>query len=676
MQYRRDIDGLRAVAVLPVILFHAGFTVFPGGFVGVDVFFVISGYLITRLILTDLDAGRFSLTYFYERRARRILPALFVMLAVSSVLAWITLMPRDMEAFARSLLGTGLFASNIVFWKEAGYFDTASHLKPLLHTWSLAIEEQFYIFFPLLLMLIWRRGRRFVVPILVVTFVLSLGLAQWGAVHKPNSAFYLLPTRAWELLVGVFCAFYLHRHPQPCTGAGAGSALGLSMIVGAVIFFHDGMVWPGINALVPTLGTALVILYANPLTRTGRMLQAGPLVGLGLISYSAYLWHQPVFVFANYRNLTALSPLAMMGLVGLTLGLAWVSWRFVERPFRRRRAIARPALFRLSMAGLVACVAAGFVGVQQKGLPDLRIPGDVAALAAYAYDDNPLRPRCFSGPARPVSPDAACVLGKASAVRGALLGDSHSDAIAGRLHEGLAQQGVGLKHIWLNGCPPVPGLHLLHRPSSAQCQTFNDKVFARLAADETLEYVVLAARFTVYLEGETYDNGEGGVEEPGSFATGQPGRQPDTYPEAERRADVARLYQRSVQTLLDAGKTVILVYPVPEQGWDVPMHMAKDLFYRDRLEDLSVSEAHFRARNARTIAAFDDLGAQARLFRVRPSDVFCDTFDAGRCAGSLGGVPLYYDDDHLSHTGAAYLVPHVLAHLPRALQLADDRSNR
>ncbi|MEP6021549.1 MAG: acyltransferase family protein [Paracoccaceae bacterium] len=673
MRYRRDIDGLRAIAVLPVILFHAGFAIFPGGFVGVDVFFVISGYLITRLILADLDTGHFSLMHFYERRARRILPALFVMLAVSVALAWVTLMPRDMEAFARSLLGTALFASNIVFWKEAGYFDVASHLKPLLHTWSLAIEEQFYIFFPLFLMLVWRRARRFVVPVLIVTFVLSLGLAQWGAVHKPSSAFYLLPTRAWELLVGVFCAFYLHRNPQPWIGAGLCSALGLSMVVGAMIFFHDRMIWPGGYALVPTLGTALVILFSNPLTQTGRILQTGPLVGMGLISYSAYLWHQPVFVFANYRNLTALSPLAMTGLVGLTLCLAWLSWRYVERPFRRQT-IARPVLFRLSLSGLAVCAAMGFVGVQQEGVPQMRIPADVAALAAYTYDDNPLRPRCFSGPDRPVALDAACVLGKAEAVRGVLLGDSHSDAIAGRLHEGLAEQGVGLKHMWLNGCPPVPGLRLLHVPSSALCQQFNEEVFERLATDSALEYVVIAARFTIYLEGETYDNGEGGIEEPGLFATGQPGRPPEAYPEAERRADVARLYQRSVQTLLDAGKTVIVVYPVPEQGWDVPMHMAKDLFYRDKVTDVSVSHAHYQSRNARTIAAFDGLGDHPKLHRVRPAAIFCDTFHAGRCAGSHKGVPLYYDDDHLSHTGAGYLTPYVLSHLPHAYLLAGENS--
>ena len=185
---------------------------------------------------------------------------------------------------------------------------------------------------------------------------------------------------------------------------------------------------------------------------------------------------------------------------------------------------------------------------------------------------------------------------------------------------------------------------------------------------------MIAARFTIYLEGETYDNGEGGIEEPGLFATGQPGRLPEAYPEAERRADVARLYQRSVQTLLDAGKTVIVVYPVPEQGWDVPMHMAKDLFYRDKVTDVSVSHAHYQSRNARTIAAFDGLGDHAKLHRVRPAAIFCDTFHAGRCAGSHKGVPLYYDDDHLSHTGAGYLTPYVLSHLPRAYLLADENS--
>lgn len=212
MDYRREIDGLRALAVLPVILFHAGFRTFSGGFVGVDVFFVISGYLITTIILAELEQGKFSIINFYERRARRILPALFLVMFACLPFAWLWLLPQDMDSFSQSLIAVSVFASNILFWKTSGYFDTAAELKPLLHTWSLAVEEQYYLFFPLFLMLAWRLSRRWILPLLGVSFVASLTAAQWNSAAKPMAAFFLLPTRGWELLIGAFVAFFFSKY--------------------------------------------------------------------------------------------------------------------------------------------------------------------------------------------------------------------------------------------------------------------------------------------------------------------------------------------------------------------------------------------------------------------------------------------------------------------------------
>lgn len=209
MNYRREIDGLRAVAVVPVILFHAGFQAFSGGFVGVDVFFVISGYLITSIILTEKQAGTFTLLGFYERRVRRILLALFVVMLACLPFAWFWMLPGDLRDFSRSLRYVSLFSSNILFLKQSGYFDTAVELKPLLHTWSLAVEEQYYVVFPVLLLLIWRLGKRWIVGIFAVMAVMSLAAAQWGSFYQPAATFYLLPTRGWEILLGVFIAFYL-----------------------------------------------------------------------------------------------------------------------------------------------------------------------------------------------------------------------------------------------------------------------------------------------------------------------------------------------------------------------------------------------------------------------------------------------------------------------------------
>jgi peptidoglycan/LPS O-acetylase OafA/YrhL len=210
MKYRSEVDGLRALAVLPVILFHAGFTIFSGGFVGVDIFFVISGFLITTIIVDEMKQGCFSLLNFYERRARRILPALFFVMLCSLPFAWIWMLPQDLEFFSQSLVAVPLFFSNILFWYTSGYFETASELKPLLHTWSLAVEEQYYVLFPLLLMLVWKIGKKRIVLLLSLIAIVSLLTAQWGSTVHPSFTFYLLPTRSFEILIGALISFYIN----------------------------------------------------------------------------------------------------------------------------------------------------------------------------------------------------------------------------------------------------------------------------------------------------------------------------------------------------------------------------------------------------------------------------------------------------------------------------------
>lgn len=361
MGYRRDIDGLRAIAVLPVILFHGGFSAFGGGFLGVDVFFVISGYLIAGILLRDLAAGRFSILGFYERRARRILPALFVVLLASLALALAWMPPLAFRDFGQSLVATGLFASNVLFWLEAGYFDGAAEAKPLLHSWSLAVEEQYYLLFPLALAALWRFGRAGTLAALGAVALASLIAAAWATRHWPDAAFYLTPFRLWELLAGALLALWLHARPAgPGNGWVAGA--GLLAIAGSMLGFDSTTPLP---ALLPVAGTVAVIACAGPGTLAGRLLGSAPLVGIGLISYSAYLWHQPLFAFARIRSLYDPSPALMLGLVALTLALAWATWAWIEQPFRHRgkappRALPRRApLLGAAVAGLALAIIAG-----------------------------------------------------------------------------------------------------------------------------------------------------------------------------------------------------------------------------------------------------------------------------------------------------------------------------
>lgn len=379
MRYRAEIDGLRAVAVLPVILFHAGFGIFSGGFVGVDIFFVISGYLITTIIHAELEAGEFSIVKFYERRARRILPALFLVMATCLPFAWMWLVPSDMKNFSQSLVAVSVFASNILFWRQSGYFDAAAELKPLLHTWSLAVEEQFYIFFPLFLLFAWRLGRKWILAILGVISLISLALAHYGANMAAEATFYLLPTRAWELAIGSFVAFYLkdkERKEYSQKLYQCLSAVGFGLIVISIFVYSKATPFPSLYALAPTIGAALIIIFALPRTLVGDLLGSKLFVGIGLISYSAYLWHQPLFAFAKNFSLFEPEKSIMAVLILATFSLAFLSWRFVETPFRNRGSISRKQILAFSILGEIVFASVGLSGHLTNGLPNRMSMGE------------------------------------------------------------------------------------------------------------------------------------------------------------------------------------------------------------------------------------------------------------------------------------------------------------
>jgi peptidoglycan/LPS O-acetylase OafA/YrhL len=362
MKYRREIDGLRAVAVVPVILFHAGFASFEGGYVGVDVFFVISGYLITSILIEDLERGRFSIARFYERRARRILPALFFMMICCVPFAWAWMVPSEFRDFSQAVIAVTLFVSNILFWQKTDYFAPAAEENPLLHTWSLAVEEQFYIVFPLLLLVLWRFGRNPVLWSIVLLSLASLALAEWGSRNAPVANFFLIVPRIWELGAGAICALVLHG--RPVRENTILSTLGLGLIVVSVFAFDGNTPFPSLYALAPVGGTALIVLFAGPGTPVGRLLSLPAFVGIGLISYSAYLWHQPLFAFARIRSFGHVEDGLLLALAVASLGLGWLSWRFVERPFRKggRLLPRQSGVFAASAVGIVALMGFGLYG--------------------------------------------------------------------------------------------------------------------------------------------------------------------------------------------------------------------------------------------------------------------------------------------------------------------------
>ena len=300
MKYRREIDGLRAIAVLPVILFHAGFEWFSGGYIGVDVFFVISGYLITTIIINEMDGEGFSIAKFYERRARRILPALFFVMLCCIPFAVLWMVPSQLKDFSQAMVAISFFASNILFWKKTDYFAPAAEESPLLHTWTLAVEEQFYILFPLLILGLWRFGKNKVLFSIIILTALSLVLSEWGWRNQPSANFYLLPTRAWELGVGAICAFWIQK--KSVSGSNLLSATGMALILLSVLVYDKETPFPSIYALAPVIGSALIVLYCSSATVVGKVLSSRPLVGVGLISFSAYLLASTAIRFCSYTN--------------------------------------------------------------------------------------------------------------------------------------------------------------------------------------------------------------------------------------------------------------------------------------------------------------------------------------------------------------------------------------
>ena len=313
MIYRKEIDGLRALAVVPVIFFHAGFTFFEGGYVGVDIFFVISGYLITSIIISDIANSKFSLVNFYERRARRILPPLYVVMLVSTFFVFINYSPFNAKDFYQSLVATTFFLSNFFFYLETDYFNDFSETAPLLHTWSLAVEEQFYLVFPFFLIFISRFKHSIKTCLIILLLLSSLIFSFFESSYNPTANFYLLQSRFWELLIGSLIAIVMNHDSsffqkfQTKIASNLFSFFGLGLILFSILTFNKTTAFPGINALYPTIGTGLLIIFLNPKTILYKMFSFPPLVFIGLLSYSLYLWHQPVFAISRSFSLSSLS---------------------------------------------------------------------------------------------------------------------------------------------------------------------------------------------------------------------------------------------------------------------------------------------------------------------------------------------------------------------------------
>ena len=639
MKYRAEVDGLRALAVLPVIFFHAGFEWFSGGFIGVDVFFVISGYLITTIIISEMHDNNFSLIHFYERRARRILPALFFVMAACLLFAWAWLTPSELQAFGHSLIAVSTFSSNILFWLESGYFDSATELKPLLHTWSLAVEEQYYILFPIFLLLTWQLGVRWIVMLLVMLFAVSLGTAHWGAYTFPSANFYLLPTRGWELLVGVFAALYLkyNAHPRSIGLNQVLSFIGLSMIVYAIIVFDETTPFPSLYALIPTIGTGLLILSAVPGTIIQTILSLKFIVGIGLISYSAYLWHQPLLAFAKVRLLGEISNSLLFALCVASLLLAWISWQFVEKPFRNRSAVSRRFIFSFALGGILLFSTIGTIFILGSN-SKYRVGFSEQLLNSFQRPDLT---NCFETPFNHSAEQWGCNLGvKKNNIDFILFGDSHALSLKSVVEKQAKKLGLKIFFTGSSGCLPFLDIYPDRSDQNVNnCNLLNERVY-ELSKNENVKGIILSARWSYYLLGDYKLEGAQFISnrKEGPFSLN----------------GSIEAFFIGFETTIERYKLINVPIHLISQPPHQKYHPESAYFYESKgihsVDDLSVNRSEFQQLNEIAIQTFITKQNYINLYDI--TDFFCDDL---KCYIGESDASFYYDSDHLSNHGALKL---------------------
>lgn len=649
MEHRQDIDGLRALAIIPVVLGHAGLPGFSGGYIGVDVFFVISGFLITSILVREIDEKRFSIVRFYERRARRILPALLTVMAFCLAVGWFVAPPADYMNLARSALATLLFGSNIFFMLETNYFAQSSDFYPLLHTWSLGVEEQFYIFFPLILMALSRFRAAVRDYLVVLALALSFAVSMWVVPEMPTAGFYLLPTRAWELLIGSVLAIGLI--PVIRTGWLRQSlvVIGLALIIVPIAIYDANTPFPGLTALPPCFGAALII-HAGKSGKTfgGRFLSWQPMVFIGLISYSLYLWHWPFLALPRlYVGMTELPPLLSVIAVGFSVLAATLSYYFVERPFRTPGVFVQKCIFTLSAGGMASAGLLGAVIVVQQGFP-ARVSESMAVLEDQ-YDVMESRYDCMDRtPAK-----GYCRVGKPNAPTTMLLwGDSHGAALAPALDVVADKLGVSSYLVSNAACPPLLNVRRLHDDDWKKCEERKSETleFIRAQAD-SIDLVIVAGRWAVSATG-TVPAAEG--DEKIELAEIVDGKTVPVEPEAGFEAGL----DATLDALQTIGVKVVVLGGVPEIGWDVPRAMAASIEH-----DLTAPDAPdltaFNARNEKANAIMLQEAAEHGADFIPLGPILCDP----DCDVIDGTQSIYTDGDHLSKYGAGHVLGPVLADL-------------
>ncbi|TKB46135.1 acyltransferase family protein [Thalassotalea mangrovi] len=643
MEFRHDINGLRAVAVLSVVLFHFGISGFKGGFVGVDIFFVISGYLMTGIIFTKYSKNEFSIFKFYQNRAKRIIPALTVMIGFVLIGCYFILLPSEYELLSEHAIASLGFISNVVYWRKSGYFDTAAHSKWLLHTWSLSVEWQFYILYPIGLTILFRYLSLHIVKMLLLMGLFtSLAFSIWLTYKSANAAFYFLPSRAWQMLFGGLVFLYpLSYRPLLSKYLNYAGLMG----IGLSIYLIDGNdAWPGYLALLPTISTGIIILANRQESiYTNNVLSNW----MGKISYSVYLWHWPLVVFLSYQGFTSLS-WSILG-VSLSLLLGYLSWRFIESNARLIDKRSGDVKFlRLNQLGRVCTIALpvlliSFVINYTKGMPE-RFDKAVFQAEMQANNINPRTSECLISSGINAED---CFYGNDGEINLIVFGDSHANSMVTAIESAMMNHTKGkILFIGYSACSTIPGIKRRDIPYS-QCGEFVEEQITRLEKDYSNIPVVIINRPSVSLFNQT--NPEK-VKLKGPlvyFNKKYSELSGELFNEFEN-------YFFAAMERLSKGRQLYIVKAVPEYSVDIPNSYARELKNGIENSMLTISMDQYRERNQFMHRLYESAAEKFDVTLLDPTDYLCEN---GFCFAVMQNTPLYYDDNHLSEAGNKLLIP-------------------
>ena len=651
INYRPDIDGLRAIAVLSVLFFHTEIPGFSGGFVGVDVFFVISGYLITLILLKDIEEDKFSIFRFYEKRIRRIYPALFAVIFFILIAGFFFMAQDAFEALGESVTAATLFWSNILFQKQSGYFEAPSFQKPLLHTWSLAIEEQYYVIFPLLLSQLHKLKKKQAFNIILFIWIVSFGLSIYYIHEYQRATFYFLQFRAWELLTGTLLAFHALPSLKSKRYRDAASLTGISLILGSVFFYSENTLFPGLSAFVPVLGAGLIIhsginIDQNEYGIGNRLLSLKPFVAVGLISYSLYLWHWPILAFEKYLIFWRYGITDAVIIIALSLALTFFSWKYIEQPFRSGNTLLqqRGPLFTVALTVMLVSAALGRIVHLQEGMPWRNHSGAIISMKTDpAWIDHKAKDKWLDGMKNGNQPP---VIGSPESKPSfALWGDSHAVALA----PGLTKQAMTYKvsgyDISRTNVRPLLGMDRMR--GELDEVGHNNAVINFLRQHPEVKTIIIAAEWSD-IPSTSYR---------------------DIYDEFHQGESQDKLLKiglsRSVDTLRSMGKDVILVMDVPRLKKD-PNSL---LFISKRLNlpisVISSSHQDYFELNKIPFSVINDISESRNITVLHPEKMLFD--NTGKALPMHSGKFLYVDDNHLSAYGSAYvsgIFSPILSHVP------------